>query len=140
MQLSCRLVSSLPTLSKILATPLRTYLEDPRYFTLRANGRNNSQHFWANNFRSCCVRLHLPKSFTVLNFCATTPNNTQQHAQGVQTDVTCNIQQCWKLLANNVASVCMGLKTNASIFISVRRRATFDLRKWYQTYLSDRLS
>ena len=30
--------------------------------------------------------------------------------QGVQTDTTCNIQQFWELLANNVASVCMGLK------------------------------
>ena len=28
--------------------------------------------------------------------------------QGVQMDATCNIQQCWELLANNVASVCMG--------------------------------
>ena len=37
---------------------------------------------------------------------ATTSNNTQQ---GVQTDATCNIQQCWELLANNVASVCTGL-------------------------------
>ena len=43
-------------------------------------------------------------------------NNTQQHAttsnnmkQGVQTDATCNIQQCWELLANIVASFCMGL-------------------------------
>ena len=35
-------------------------------------------------------------------------NNMQQ---GVQTDATCNIQQCWELLANNVASVCTGLKT-----------------------------
>ena len=26
--------------------------------------------------------------------------------QGVQTDATCNIQQCWELLVNNVASVC----------------------------------
>ena len=26
--------------------------------------------------------------------------------QGVQTDATCNIQQCWELLASNVASVC----------------------------------
>ena len=25
--------------------------------------------------------------------------------QGVQTDATCNIQQCWELLVNNVASV-----------------------------------
>ena len=31
-------------------------------------------------------------------------NNTQQ---GVQTDATCNIQQCWELLVNNnVSSVC----------------------------------
>ena len=30
---------------------------------------------------------------------------------GVQTDATCNIQQCWELLANNVASVCTGLKS-----------------------------
>ena len=29
--------------------------------------------------------------------------------QGVQTDATCNIYQCWELLANNVASVCTGL-------------------------------
>ena len=29
-------------------------------------------------------------------------NNMQQ---GVQTDATCNIQQCWELLASNVASV-----------------------------------
>ena len=33
-------------------------------------------------------------------------NNMQQH---VQTDTTCNIQRCWELLANNVASVCAGL-------------------------------
>ena len=30
---------------------------------------------------------------------ATTSNNMQQ---GVQTDATCNIQQCWELFANNV--------------------------------------
>ena len=28
--------------------------------------------------------------------------------QGAQTDATCNIQQCWELVANNVASVCTG--------------------------------
>ena len=46
-------------------------------------------------------------------------NFAQQHAttsnimqQGVQTYATCNIQQCWELLANNVASVCTGLKKN----------------------------
>ena len=36
-------------------------------------------------------------------------NNMQQ---GVQTDATCNIQQFWELLANNVASGCTGLKTS----------------------------
>ena len=30
--------------------------------------------------------------------------------QGVQKDVTCNSLQCWELFANNVASVCTGLK------------------------------
>ena len=42
-------------------------------------------------------------------------NNTQQHPdiQHVQTDTTCNIQQCWELLANNVASVCTGLNIYA---------------------------
>ena len=35
-------------------------------------------------------------------------NNIQQ---GVQTDATCDIQQCWELLASNVASVCTGLKS-----------------------------
>jgi len=32
-------------------------------------------------------------------------NNMQQ---GVQTDATCNIRQCWELVANNVASFCTG--------------------------------
>ena len=36
----------------------------------------------------------------------TFPNNMQQ---GVQTDGTCNIQQGWKMLANNDASVSPGL-------------------------------
>ena len=46
------------------------------------------------------------KVWPVSNFAqqhATTSNNMQQ---GVQTDATCNIQQCWELLVNNVASVC----------------------------------
>ena len=34
--------------------------------------------------------------------------------QGVQTDATCNIQQCWELLANKVESVCTGLNTSKS--------------------------
>ena len=38
---------------------------------------------------------------------STTHNNMQQAV--VQTDGTCNIQQCWEFLANKVASVCTGL-------------------------------
>ena len=68
----------------------------------RANGRNI--------VGSCCVRLHVAKSLTGFKLCATTPNNMQQ---GVQTDVTCNIQQGWELVANNVASVCTGLKRSS---------------------------
>ena len=49
------------------------------------------------------------KSLTGFKLCATTSNIMQQ---GVQTYATCNIQQCWELLANNVASVCTGLKKN----------------------------
>ena len=44
-------------------------------------------------------------------------SNSQQHTttynnmqQGVKTDATSNIQQCWELLANNVTSVCTELK------------------------------
>ena len=51
------------------------------------------------------------KVWPVSNFArqhATTSNNMQQ---GVQTDVTCNIHQYWELSANNVASVCTGLKS-----------------------------
>ena len=50
------------------------------------------------------------KSLTGFKLCATTRNNIQQLQQGVQTDATCNIKQCWELLVNNVASVCTGLK------------------------------
>ena len=53
--------------------------------------------------QQCCVRLHGAKSLTGFKLCATTSNNMQQD---VQTDATCNIQQCWELLVNNVASVC----------------------------------
>ena len=37
------------------------------------------------------------------------PRRSNNMQQGVQTDATCYIKQCWKLLANNVASVYMGL-------------------------------
>ena len=45
--------------------------------------------------------MHGDKSFTGLKLCATTPNNTQQHASGCANDAACNIQQVWELLANN---------------------------------------
>ena len=59
-----------------------------RNVRLRANRRNN--------VGSCCVRLIVAKSLTGFKLCATNPNNTQQHANRVcmQTDTTCNIQQC----------------------------------------------
>ena len=60
---------------------------------LLANGRDNSQRF------------HLAKGLSDFKLGATTPNYKQQHA----TDATCSIQQCWELLAKNVASVCTGL-------------------------------
>ena len=51
---------------------------------------------------SCRVRLHLAKCLTGFKVCATTLNKTQMQ-QDVQTDATCNIQQGWEFLANNVA-------------------------------------
>ena len=40
--------------------------------------------------------------------------------KGVQTDATCNIQQCWELLANNVVSVCteLNIRTGLHVFKS----------------------
>ena len=38
--------------------------------------------------------------------------------QAVQTDATCNIQQCWEFLANNVATVYTGLKTQTERALS----------------------
>ena len=61
-----------------------------------------------------CVRLHRAASLTGFKLCATESNNLQQ---GVQTDATCNIQQCWELLANNV-----GVAVVIMINNSVRRR------------------
>ena len=60
----------------------------------------------SNIVGSCCIRLYVAKSLTGFKRCVTTSNNMQQ---GVQTDATCNIQQSWELLVNDVASVCTGL-------------------------------
>ena len=61
------------------------------------------------NVGSCCVFVGC-----CMQTDATTPNSTQHWTfnnmkQDVQTDATCNIQQYWELLANNVASVYTGL-------------------------------
>ena len=47
-------------------------------------------------------------------------NDTQKHLrnnmqQGVKTDATCNIQQCWEFLVNNVASVCTQPKSQLKL-------------------------
>ena len=55
-----------------------------------------------NNVGSFIVRLHVAKSVTGFKLCATTPNNTQQHEQGVQ------IKRTQHLISNNIASVCTG--------------------------------
>ena len=44
--------------------------------------------------------------WSCFKLCATPPKNTQQHATGVQMGATGHIQQCFKLLANNLVSVC----------------------------------
>ena len=53
-------------------------------------------------------------TLTSFKLCATTPNNTQQHCnnmqQGFPMDATCNIQQCWELLADNVAYIARGFR------------------------------
>ena len=93
-----------------------------RFQTLRNNSQQDAttcnrvckriQHFCATLWRSRNKRIVGScwlKSLTGFKLCATTSNNMQQ---GVQTDATCNIQQCWELLANDNASVCTGLKTH----------------------------
>ena len=82
-------------------------------------------------FESCCAKFETGQTFNYVQTEATTPNivacccvrvavvskrmqklppacyNMQQ---GVQTDGTCNIQQCWDLLANNVTLFARGFK------------------------------
>ena len=50
------------------------------------------------------------KVWLVLNFVQQLPKTCNNKQQGVQTDAACNIQHCWELLANNVTSICKGLK------------------------------
>ena len=74
------------------------------------------------------------KSLTGFKLCATTSNNIQQHATAdttckiggwstlgcVQTDSTCNMQQYWELLVNNVASVCTQPNTLNVLYFSLQ--------------------
>ena len=102
-----------------------------------ANGCNNSQQVWdlqcivgriqlisQQRWKSCQTDptlLRYASAITEQKKCwellaekfdrfQTLRNNIQQ---GVQTDATCNIQQCWELLTNNVASVCTEFSTAA---------------------------
>ena len=72
----------------------------------------------------CCAMLQRSRNkrnvgscWPGFKLCATTRNNMQQ---GVQTDATCNIQQCWELLANSVASVCTGPYGGNSAYIRLK--------------------
>ena len=55
------------------------------------------------------------KVWPASHFSQQLPTTLINMQQGVQTDVTCNIQQYWELFANNVASVCTGLNVSNSI-------------------------
>ena len=59
--------------------------------------------------------------------------------QDVQTDATCNIQQFWELLANNVTSTCTGLKReNKKLFYNMkpklRNKAVYNKKPKYLIY------
>ena len=72
------------------------------------------------------------KSLTSFKLCATTPNNIQQ---GLQTDATCNIQQCWELLTNDVAIVCTEIRRLGTINPSILsfKHAFFVIKRPYCT-------
>ena len=42
------------------------------------------------------------------------PRRSNSMQQGVQTEATCYIKQCWRLLANNVAPLYMGLNQSTN--------------------------
>ena len=59
-------------------------------------------------------------------------NDSQQHAtkvtpKGVQTEATCNIQKCWELFANNVASNCKELFIKRFVIYQCLLRLCWDL-------------
>ena len=58
----------------------------------------------------------------VSNFIQQLPTSRNNTQHGVQTVATCWAQQCCVLLANNVASVCTGLKTFSYFIACVKTR------------------
>ena len=52
------------------------------------------------------IIMEQKECWELFQLCATPPKNTQQHATGVQMGTTGHIQQCFKLLANNLVSIC----------------------------------
>ena len=82
------------------------------------------------------------KSLTGFKLCTTTPNNTQR---GVQTDATCNIQQCWGVVGQQC---CVGshgalqLTRNEwflgrSVVESHRLWENRQFRKWRRNFLNN---
>ena len=66
-----------------------------------ADERNNSQHCWPNNVGTSCIRhLHGAKRLISFKLCATEqlPKTSNNMQQGVQTNATCSIQQCWEFI------------------------------------------
>ena len=73
--------------------------------------------------------------YSCFKLCATTRNNMQQ---GLQMDATCNIQQSWELLANDVASVCTGLYRRQTNYLIIFLDTTAVTRE-KKYYLIDKL-
>ena len=61
----------------------------------------------ANTEQKKCWGVVSSKVWPVSNFAQKLPITRNNMQQGVP---TCNIQHCWGLLVDNVASVCTGLK------------------------------
>ena len=101
--------------------------KDTTYKTLEimCNARARPQQCWkncANGSNIVALRFgdHGTKEmlgvvgsevWSVSNFAQQLPTTRKNMQQGVRRTQACNIQQCWKLLNNNVASVCTGLCT-----------------------------
>ena len=71
----------------------------------------------------CCVLLGVVASvcmllnvWLLLNFAQQLPTTRNNMPQAVEKDATCNMQQCWEFLANNVVSGSMGHKTAISLW------------------------